>query len=191
MAFVVIFDSCVLYPPSVRDALMHFACTDLFQARWTERILDDCFSGIVRDNLDKPNIAAQLARTRRLMNDAVRDALVSGYEDLVPNLKLPDPNDGHVLAAAIRSGAQVIVTQNIKHFPEECLDPYDIEAQTPDTFTLYLLSLNEQCVIEALTEQAAVKQKPPMSLEDLLDKLEERGFTVSVPVIRDLLASRF
>ncbi len=73
------------------------------------------------------------------MNDAVRDCLVTGYEDLIASLSLPDPDDRHVLAAAIRADADVIVTYNLKDFPAETLAPFDIEAQHPDDFLVSLL----------------------------------------------------
>jgi predicted nucleic acid-binding protein len=111
VAFVVVYDACVLYPASVRDLLIRLARTGLFRARWTERILDECFRSIV---VGRPDLEGKLDRTRRLMEAAVPDALVSGFESLAEKLTLPDADDRHVLAAAIRSGAQVIVTANLK-----------------------------------------------------------------------------
>ena len=76
-----------------------------------------------------------------LMNEAVRDCLVTSYEDLIASLSLPDPDDRHVLAAAMRAGAEVIVTYNLSDFPTEALARFDIEAQHPDDFLLCLLDL--------------------------------------------------
>ena len=78
-----------------------------------------------------------MERTRALMCSAVRDSLVVGYEQLIDSLDLPGKDDRHVLAAAIRSGAQVIVTYNLKDFPAAALDPFGIEAQSPDDFVLH------------------------------------------------------
>jgi len=85
-----------------------------------------------------------------LMNDAIRDVLVEDYEALIPGLDLPDPNDRHVLAAAIKSGAQVIVTHNLRDFPPAAIERYGIEAQHPDAFVLNLIDLNASAVAEQL-----------------------------------------
>lgn len=99
MALVVLYDANVLYPSTLRDLLIRVAQAGLVQAKWTGQILDEVFSSLSknRPNLDQD----RLARTRELMNKAVRDCLVTGYEPLIGGLKLPDPDDRHVLAAAI------------------------------------------------------------------------------------------
>lgn len=76
------------------------------------------------------------------MNENIRDCLIDGYDSIIPTLNLPDKNDTHVLAAAIRSSASVIVTYNLKDFPNKILDQYDMEAQHPDEFVMHLLDLN-------------------------------------------------
>ena len=100
-SFTALYDACVLYPAPLRDLLMHLAMTDLFRARWTDQIHDEWISNL---SINRPDLKRrQLERTRRLMNAHVLDCLVTGYEGLIDKLKLPDPNDRHVLAAAIRT----------------------------------------------------------------------------------------
>ena len=96
---VVLYDACVLYPAPLRDLLMHLATRALFSAKWTDAIHDEWISSVLKDRSDLTK--EQLERTRRLMNGHVRDCLVTGYESLIPSLALPDPEDRHVLAAAI------------------------------------------------------------------------------------------
>lgn len=101
MAFVVIYDACVLYPAPLRDLLVRLASTGIVRARWSELILDECFRSILAQRPDlKPE---SLRRTRELMKEAVPDCIVTGFEPLVNGLELPDPDDRHVLAAAIRA----------------------------------------------------------------------------------------
>jgi PIN domain len=107
--FVAVFDACVLYPASVRDLLLRLALTDLFRARWTDRIQDEWIGAVLKQRQDLTR--SQLGRTRDLMNRAVPDCLVTSYESLIDGLHLPDPNDRHVLAAAIRCQAGVIVSK--------------------------------------------------------------------------------
>jgi predicted nucleic acid-binding protein len=102
MAFTVVYDANVLYPNTLRDLLIRIAQSGTVQARWTNAILDEMAA--LRRN--RPDIQAEkIQRLRELMNKAVRDCLVSGYEPLIEGLKLPDPDDRHVLAAAIKAGA--------------------------------------------------------------------------------------
>ncbi|MFN9293122.1 MAG: PIN domain-containing protein, partial [Planctomyces sp.] len=124
--YTVLYDACVLYPAPLRDLLMHVAVTDLYRAKWTDAIHDEWVRNVLKDRPDvKPE---QLQRTRDLLNAHVRDCLVTGYETLIDAVTLPDPDDRHVLAAAIRAGADLIVTFNLKDFPEKDLKPYGIEA---------------------------------------------------------------
>ncbi len=100
MAFVVIYDACVLYPAPLRDLLIRLAAKGLVRARWTDQILDECFRNIL---VNRPDLGeASLQRTRDLMNRALPDVLVTGFEKLIAGLDLPDADDRHVLAAGIR-----------------------------------------------------------------------------------------
>ena len=99
MAFVVVYDACVPYPAPLRDFLIRLARTGLVQAKWSDEILDECFRAIGRE---RPELSAEaLARTRRLMTEAIPDCMVSGHASLTGGLTLPDPDDRHVLAAAV------------------------------------------------------------------------------------------
>src|SRR4051794_38652814 len=125
MARIVLDDACVLYPAPLRDLLMQLALTDLFQARWTDAIHDEWTRSVLADRPDiKPE---SLARCRELMDRHVPDSLVTGYEPLIPTLILPDPDDRHVLAAAIHAKAELIVTFNLSDFPASVLSGYGIQ----------------------------------------------------------------
>jgi predicted nucleic acid-binding protein len=112
--FTAVYDACVLYPALLRDLLMELALTDLFRARWSEEIHKEWIQSVLKNNTKLTE--SQLFRTRDFMDANVRDALVTGFESLIPSLTLPDPNDQHVLAAAIRCQADVIVTFNLKDY---------------------------------------------------------------------------
>jgi hypothetical protein len=183
--FTVIYDACVLYPAPLRDLLIRLAQKRLFQARWTDQILDEAF-GSIKEN--RPDLTdEQLGRTRDLMCKAVPDCLVTGYENLVEALQLPDPGDRHVLAAAIRGGAQTIVTTNLKHFPAHALSPYDVEAQHPDTFVRDLVELRSGAVVTVIHEQRQQLVRHPKTLPELLNTLERQGLVQTVSLLRELL----
>ena len=181
MAFTAVFDADVLFPAAQRDLLIRLAQVGLFRGRWTNQILDEMERAILRR---QPDLADKLHRTRRMMCDGVADCIVNGYEDLIGGLQLPDPDDRHVLAAAIRCGAQVIVTNNQRDFPAEALDVFAIEAQSADEFVLHLVDLRPALVAATLQRQADALRQPPRSLDDVLTTLERSGLTRSVAELR-------
>jgi hypothetical protein len=188
LAFVVIYDACVLYPAPVRDLLIRIARTGLVRARWSEQILDECFRSILEQRPELNESA--LVRTRELMNKAVPDCLVRGHEDLIDGLKLPDLDDRHVLAAAIRAGAQTIVTFNLSDFPDAALAPYNVEAQHPDDFVMAQIDLASGAIVKVILAQAAALKNPPRTITDVLDTLRDCGLVQSVAKIRELLGGR-
>lgn len=184
MAFDATYDACVLHPAGLRDLLIRLATTGMFRAHWSDAILEEMVRSILRRRPDLT--AAQLARTRELMCNAVADCLTTGYEELIDSLHLPDPDDRHVLAAAIRSGSQVIVTENVSDFPADVLRTYNIEAQTPDVFVLNLVDLSPTTVFGLLEAQAAALSSPPMTIDQLLDRLAQSGLPRTCAALRGL-----
>lgn len=168
MAFVALYDACVLHPAHLRDLLIRAARTGLVQAKWSTRILDEAIGSVIER---RPEHAERLAVTRQKMEAAIRDGVVTGYEALEGTLQLPDPNDRHVLAAAIRSHAQVIVTFNLRDFPADALAPYDIKAQHPDEFLEHLVDLDSRLMMRAVEGMAAPTRNPPLSPSEVLDLL--------------------
>lgn len=182
--FTVILDANVLYPNFLRDALMRLALTGLFRGRWTEDIHREWMEAVKRDRPDLN--PASIERTRQLMDAHVLDALVTGYEDLIPGLKLPDPDDRHVLAAAIKAQAQLIITRNHKDFPESALEPYGIKTQGPDEFLLDLLHLDERLVLGTLERQRNGYKKPPMTPLEYCQAMERQGLVLSSKYVRSV-----
>jgi predicted nucleic acid-binding protein len=177
-----VIDACVLYSAPVRDLLIRLAQEGLIQARWTAEIHDEWIRNLLKN---KPNIARErLERTRSLMDAAVRGCLVTDYAGLVDSLTLPDPDDRHVLAATIQSGARVIVTYNLSDFPADALATYGIEAQRPDEFIAHLLDVDPDAVIVAAKRQREGLKKPAMTVDEFLANLEQQGLLRTVAVLR-------
>jgi predicted nucleic acid-binding protein len=172
VAFTVVYDADVLHRAPVRDLVVRLALQPRLnlRARWTEQILDEMVASIARR---RPELRERLARTRELMCLAVPDCLVTGWEPLVDALQLPDPDDRHVLAAAIRAHAGVIVTYNTHDFPDDVLEPFGVAAQHPDTFLSNLLELAPAAVVQVLQEQIAALVNPPETLHGLLERLRD------------------
>lgn len=150
----------------------------LFRAKWTDRIHDEWIAALLaaRPDLD----AAKLGHTRALMDRAVMDALVTGYEPLIPSLTLPDPEDRHVLAAAIKAGAQGIITFNTRDFPAAVLEQYEIEAQHPDEFIQHQFGLDQAKVVIAAQRCRKRLKNPAVSVQAYLDTLEAQSLPLTV-----------
>ena len=181
MAFTVLFDACVLYPAPLRDLLVRLACTNLFRARWSSRIHQEWMRGVLRI---RPELEDRLTRTRDLMNEAVPDCLVVGWEGIEGTFDLPDPGDRHVLAAAVVGRADVIVTSNLKHFPVVALAPFGIEPQHPDMFIRHVLDLDVEVALPAIRRHRAALTSPPRTVDEYLATLLRQGLPQTVAFLR-------
>lgn len=164
--FVVVVDANVLFPLTLRDTVLRAAAAGFYQLRWSTEILDEMERNLVSTGTVADDKAARL---RAKMEEHFPEALVTGYEPLVAGM-LNDAKDRHVLAAAVKAGAQVITTSNLKDFVPL---PDGIEAQSPDEFLCNLFDLDPETFTELLREQAADLQRPPVTFDELLDRLEQ------------------
>lgn len=162
--FGVILDANVLFSAPLRDTLLRAAAEGLFQARWSEQILDEMQRSLIA-KAGKP--AAKVARLRAEMTRNFSEALVEDYETFIPAMR-NHVDDRHVAAAAVRCGAQVIVTLNLRDFAEL---PDGIEAQSPDEFLCNLFDLDPRKMVELLRQQAGDLRAPPVAFKELLDRL--------------------
>lgn len=171
--FSVVLDACVLVPVVLADTLLRVAERGVFRPLWSERILGEAMDAICEVH---PTIDTELV-TRRLlaMATTVEDATIAGWEPLEQDVVLPDPNDRHVVAVALRAGAQAIVASNVRDFPESALKAFGLEAIHPDEFLLDELELAPKVVLEVLAGQAAHTTRPPLTPSDLLVRLARAG----------------
>jgi predicted nucleic acid-binding protein len=180
---IVLFDANVLYPAPLRDLLIRLARTGIVSARWTDQIHDEWIRSLLRNRPDlHPD---KLQRTRELMDAAVPGALVEGYERHVEGLWLPDPDDRHVLAAAIEAGADLIVTFNAKDFPRRIVSTFGIDVRRPDVFVLELLLANDpEAVFAAVRAHRSALRNPPFTVEQYLASLGKTGLRRTVDYLR-------
>lgn len=183
-SFTALYDANVLYPAPLRDLLMNLAMTGVFRARWSPSIHEEWKRNLL---LNRPDISReQLDRTSHCMDAAVPDGLVTDYESLAVGLDLPDEDDRHVLAAAIiKCNASVIVTFNLKDFPQAALGRFDIEALHPDDFIADLWDLDKSAVLAAAQRQRLSLKNPPLSVQKYLDKLLQQRLPESVKLLSD------
>lgn len=167
--YTVVFDACVLYPAPLRSLLMYLALSGQFRARWSEDIHEEWIRNllIVRKDLNRD----QLNKVKSLMDKHVPGALVTNYQSLISSIQLSDKDDRHVVAAAIQTRAEAIVTFNLKDFPEQTLSTYGLKAIHPDDFIADLMDLNVSYVIDAVRRHRASLKNPPFTTDDYLDSL--------------------
>ena len=161
---------------------MSLAVTRLFHARWTEAIHDEWTGNLLQARSDISQ--DQLNRTCRVMNRAVPDSIITGYEGLIKTLSLPDQDDRHILAAAIHSGAKLIITFNLKDFPADILSGYGIEACHPDDFIVQLFLEHPDEVLAALKKQRLRLARPAQSVEEFLETLARQRLPQTVKLLR-------
>jgi predicted nucleic acid-binding protein len=167
--YAVVLDANVLVPSALCDTLLRLAGDGFYRPLWSQRILDEVEFAVLEV---RPELTVEQVRRRiQAMRSAFLDANVVGWEQVAAGLDLPDPDDRHVLAAAIAGGAQAIVTFNGKDFPQDKLAPRGIEARHPDEFLLDQLDLAPSVLLEVLVQQAAALRNPPTDLAGLLNNL--------------------
>jgi predicted nucleic acid-binding protein len=180
---IVILDACVLFPAPLRDFLMHLALSDIFSARWTEEIHAEWIRNVLKMRPDLTE--KQLNCTKDLMNSHVRDCLVEHYENLTDKLILPDENDRHILAAAIKANAEYILTFNLKDFPADVLQSYKIKAISPDNFLSNLFDKNPENFRSAFERQLKSLKNPPKTSDELLEILEKQHLSKTVKKLKN------
>jgi hypothetical protein len=170
--FGVVLDANVLYPFRKRDILLRFAHAGFFRAYWTDRIEDEWTRSLLAQ---KPDAAASIEAQLAAIREHFPEALVTGYEPLIEALTLPDPADRHVLAAAIRCGAQQIITENLVDFPDDALAPFSIEANGADNFLLQTFELYPADAVEVLSRMRQNYRNPPFTASEFIFDLTAKG----------------
>lgn len=175
--FVVILDACVLYPAPVRDILLNLAEQELYSPKWSNIIEDEWIRNLLVNRPDL--IRKNLDRTIQAMNNAFPDAMVDSFEDLIESIELPDIDDRHVVAAGIVSESDLIVTFNLKDFPQNYLDQFDITVIDPDSFICGLYEMNKEKVIQGFENQLESLRNPPKTKDELKSTLKKCGLSKS------------
>jgi hypothetical protein len=166
----------------LRDFLLQLATANLFRAQWTDQIHEEWIRNLLEDRPTLDMLA--IDRTRKLMDSAVDDPLVKGYEHLIPSIALPDAGDRHVVAAAIHAKVDAIVTSNLKDFPASSLANFNLEAIHPDDFISAQYDLTEAAVIAAASRCCRRLTNPRKCGKDYLDTLLKQGLPKTVDLLR-------
>lgn len=170
---VALLDACVIYPAPIRDLLLNMADFRMFLPKWTDKIHEEWIRSLLANRSDLQR--DQLQKTCQAMNEAFPEATVSHYLHLLDSIDLPDRDDRHIVAAAVHSKAEVIVTNNLKDFPLTSLNKFDLQAQHPDIFIYDLMNKNPDKALKAFQQQVSNLRKPPMKQEHVIENLRNVG----------------
>ena len=181
--FTCVLDTNVIYPLWVRDLLLWFAYCDLYTPKWSHHIFDEWIDVMLRKGISKDEVTK---RTQKV-NEAFPDALVVNYEPLIETLTLPDIKDRHVLAAAIKTNANLIVTNNLKDFPKEYLSSFGLSAKCADDFFTDIIDINHETSVEAFNKLVLNKKKPPYDAFDVLDIFRNNGLKNTADYLHALI----
>ena len=182
---VVLIDANVLYSASLRNFFLNVAFIKLFEPKWSAEINVEWTRNLLQKRSDiKEEIVMDKVKA---MNDYFLEANIENYEHLIPTLQLPDPNDRHVLAAAIKGKAKIITTANLKDFPQDYIRQFDIDVQHPDDFIMDLLVEQPKKVLKAFQMQVENLKNPPLSEAEVLLSLEKNGLEKTVLALRKMI----
>lgn len=190
--FTVFLDACTLAGALKRNLLLSLAEAEFFRLRWSGEVLSEAERAIEQILRDKgvPDATDRAQRARHAMEDAFEDALVTNYEGFLPVAAgLPDPDDAHVLAAALKTNASMIVTENLKDFPPHVLSALNIEAKCADHFVADTVLLDEARAVAAIRKMRERFKRPEKTAEALLLDMDAAGLVETVNVLKPYVAS--
>lgn len=181
--FTCILDTNVIYPIDIRDLLFWFASYDLFTPKWSKHIFSEWEEVMKRKGIHNDEIKKRLSKAQL----AFPDALVGNYEPLVNSLELPDEKDRHVLAAAIKANANIIVTNNLRDFPKEYLASFGLTAKSADDFITDTIDLNNDLALEAFRALVLNRTNPNLDEFEILDRFRKNGLSDSANYLNALI----
>lgn len=185
MRYTAVLGACVLYSAPLRDLLISLGEEGLFRARWTQRIQDEWIRNLIAKRKDISPGA--LAKTATLMADAIEDCIIENADHLIDSLVLPDPDDRHVLAAAIVGHADAIITFNLKDFPESSTVVHGVEVLHPDDFLVAQYDLDSTKFLSVVKGLRARLCNPKKSAEELIFTYEQQGIPQTCRLLRDAI----
>jgi len=182
--YTALLDACVLYPLAMCDALMSLATAGLYAAKWTARIEAEWITALEGQ---RPELKGRLGVRRDQMRHAVLDWEVSeaAWQACAKGLELPDPDDVHVLAAALAGHADCIVTANLRDFPAHLVNALGIEVIHPDQFIVAQWDLDQLTAVAAFKRMRARWKKPEATAEDFAAALERGGLPSTAQRLRE------
>ncbi|WP_336626306.1 MULTISPECIES: PIN domain-containing protein [unclassified Microbacterium] len=177
--FTATLDTSVLWPSLQRDFLLSLAIEGTYRPTWSSAILDELQfheeAKLVKRGMPVAEAARRAATLIAAMRREFADAEVDGWQPLEGTFGLPDPDDEHVLAAAVTAGAGAIVTENLKDFPADRIPP-GIQVLSAREFAKNTVALNPRLALAAVHEIASRSGRygATLAVGEILETLRDR-----------------
>ncbi|MCL1837964.1 MAG: PIN domain-containing protein [Propionibacteriaceae bacterium] len=184
---IVFLDACVLVPITLTNVILTAADYGLLQPCWSPEVIEEAVEAIMEIRLDLSE--ERIRRRFAAMNEAFEGARTSGNPAMLDGHSFPDPDDQHVVAAAVGAGAAVIVTANIRDFPKPLLAELGLAVMSPDELLLELLKAQTEAMVNVVTKVAAALRNPSKTPEDILEALTLAGAPGFAASVRSLLTT--
>lgn len=190
--FTAFVDACSLAGAMKRNLLLTLAEAEFYRLRWSQQVLDETEKAIgkILERKGAADPESHATKARSVMEAAFEEADVGDFSRFLPVAKgLPDPNDEHVLAAALKSRAHVIVTDNVKHFPPAHLEPLGLSSVTTDEFLANTIALSEGAAVSVIRRMRADLKKPEMTADALLLAMEASDLVITADLLKEFVGS--
>jgi predicted nucleic acid-binding protein len=181
--YTCVLDTNVIVPIEIRDVLFWFAHDELYTPKWSKHIFDEWEDVMRRKKVNENDIKKRIAWA----NQAFPDAMVRNYEVLIEALILPDEKDRHVLAAAINTNANIIVTNNLKDFPEDYLSTFGLSAKSADDFLTETIDLNPKIAVNSFRKLVMNRRNPDLDEYEVLNGLRRNGLKDAASYLHTLI----
>jgi len=181
--FTCVLDTNVIIPIEIRDLLFWFAHDELYTPKWSKHIFDEWENVMRRKDVSE----AEIAKRMNWAHLAFPDAMVKNYETLIENLELPDPKDCHVLAAAIKINANIIVTNNLKDFPTDYLETFGLSAKSADDFLTDTIDLNPKLAVDSFRKLVLNRRNPNLDEYQVLDSFRRNRLSNTANYLHALI----
>lgn len=181
--FTCVLDTNVIYPIEIRDLLFWFAHYEMYTPKWSEHIFNEWKSVMKRKGISDEEIQKRVSKA----NLAFPYALVANYTNLIDKLELPDEDDKHVLAAAIKTNANLIVTNNLKDFPKQYLKKFGLTHKSADDFMTDIIDLDHDKSIEAFRALVLNRKNPSHDEFKVLENLRKNKLIHTANYLHSLL----
>lgn len=182
--YTVVLDANVLYPIAVIDLILSLADTNLFHARWSDRIEAEAARNLAER---RPALANKIPARFAAMRRAIPDCIIGHFDHITDKLRLPDPDDRHVLAAAIVGHADAIVTFNLKDFPTDYVRQFGIEVLHPDDFVMNQIDLDQVACLSAIKAMRTGWNSPAYTAMQLVEFYSRIGLTQTSDFLRSAI----
>lgn len=181
--FTCVLDTNVIFPITIRDLLFWFAYDELYRPKWSKHIFDEWENVMRRKKVAEDEITKRIGKA----NEAFPDAMVVNYEALIPGLSLEDEKDRHVLAAAIKTNANIIVTNNLKHFPDEYISTFGLSAKSADDFLTDIIDLNPKAAVGSFKNLVLNRKNPDLDEYQVLDMFRNSNLVDTADYLHSLI----